>query len=295
MRESILERMDGNATPCPRRLRLRRDDGVELVVEQHGEAGAPALLFAHGFGQTRHAWRGAAETFAARGYHVISFDARGHGDSSHAGAGGYAIDAFLGDLAAVAALAPRPPVLVGASMSGLFGLGLAGEREPAPFSALALVDITPRWEPAGVTRVLDFMRANPGGFASAAEAATAVAAYLPQRRDPRAAERFGGLLREGPDGRLHWHWDPQLLQTVGADATRHQPRLIDAARRVRVPVLLLSGGRSDVVSDATVAEFLDLVPHARHVRVPRATHMLVGDANDAFTREIARFLQSPDP
>ena len=263
-------------------------------MEQRGDVDAPTVVFAHGFGQTRHAWHGAAMTFAAGGYHTISFDARGHGDSDHAGEKGYGIDAFLDDLAAIGALAHRPPVLVGASMGGLLGLALAGEREPAPFSALVLVDITPRWESAGVERVLDFMGANPEGFANTAEAAAAVAAYMPQRRDPQTESRFGGLLREGHDGRLRWHWDPYLLKAVGDDADRHQPRLIAAARRVRVPVLLLSGGRSDVVSANTAAEFLQLVPHAQHVRVARASHMLVGDANDAFTREITRFLQQLD-
>jgi pimeloyl-ACP methyl ester carboxylesterase len=47
-----------------------------------------------------------------------------------------------------------------------------------------------------------------------------------------------------------------------------------------------------VVSHRTVDEFLALVPHARHVEVPGATHMLAGDANDAFTAQIAGFIKS---
>jgi pimeloyl-ACP methyl ester carboxylesterase len=49
-----------------------------------------------------------------------------------------------------------------------------------------------------------------------------------------------------------------------------------------------------VVSRATVDEFLQLVPHARHVEVAGATHMVAGDANDAFTREIATFINALD-
>lgn len=59
-------------------------------------------------------------------------------------------------------------------------------------------------------------------------------------------------------------------------------------------VLLLSGGRSDVVSRQTVAEFMQLVPQLEHVELPQATHMVAGDANDAFTREIIRFVQRLD-
>jgi pimeloyl-ACP methyl ester carboxylesterase len=100
------------------------------------------------------------------------------------------------------------------------------------------------------------------------------------------------LLRTGTDGRLRWHWDPALLDGIVAESERYQPRLFEAAAKVEVPVLLLSGTRSDVVSSHTVDEFLRLVPHARHVALPGATHMVAGDANDAFTREIASFVQA---
>jgi len=56
--------------------------------------------------------------------------------------------------------------------------------------------------------------------------------------------------------------------------------------------LLLSGARSDVVSSDTVSEFLQRVPHAMHVEIAQATHMVAGDANDAFTREVTRFVQN---
>ncbi|HEY3521096.1 MAG TPA: alpha/beta hydrolase, partial [Rhodanobacteraceae bacterium] len=100
------------------------------------------------------------------------------------------------------------------------------------------------------------------------------------------------LLRRGADGRLRWHWDPALLDTIAHEGERHQPRLLAAARRIQVPVLLLSGGRSDVVSRDTIAEFMQLLPHARHVEIPEATHMLAGDANDTFTGAIQDFIRS---
>ena len=55
------------------------------------------------------------------------------------------------------------------------------------FSALVLVDITPRVDLDGVAKVQGFMRAHSQeGFASIAEAADAVAAYLPHRPRPRS-------------------------------------------------------------------------------------------------------------
>jgi len=273
-------------------------DGLALATQHWAGERSPSLVFAHGFGQTRHAWNGAARTLAEQGFDATTFDARGHGESERVPRGEYHMEQFVHDLLAVSAEAVspdgQPPVLVGASMGGLLGLMAAGEAEVGrpPFSTLILVDITPRWETAGVERILGFMRAHPDGFASYEEAASAIEAYLPHRRERKSEAQLKPLLRQDEQGRLRWHWDPALLDGLVQESERYQPRLFAAAARVQVPVLLLSGSRSDVVSSQTVDEFLRLVPHARHVSLADATHMVAGDANDAFTREIAKFMQS---
>jgi pimeloyl-ACP methyl ester carboxylesterase len=275
--------------------RLATPDGVSLAIETRGVVGAPGLVFAHGFGQSRHAWARAAEVLAGRGWRTLTFDARGHGDSGRREDGDYALEQFVDDLLVVTRSLGTPPILVGASMGGLLGLVAAGEIRPEPFRALVLVDITPRWESEGVQRMLGFMRAHPLGFASLDEAADEVTAYLPQRRRRKDRAELGQLLRRGGDGRLRWHWDPALLDTVAHEGERHQRRLLDAARRIDVPVLLVSGGRSDIVSRDTVSEFLEAVPHATHVEIPHATHTLAGDDNAAFTSAIEPFIESLAP
>ncbi|MFC5743929.1 alpha/beta fold hydrolase [Dyella tabacisoli] len=267
-------------------------DGLGLSVEVRHATGKSTLLFAHGFGQTRGAWKGAAAALATEGCRCVTFDARGHGESDRVPGGEYHMEQFVDDLLTLARAQPEPPVLVGASMGGLLGLVVAGEIDPSPFRALVLVDITPRWETAGVERILAFMQAHPEGFADYAEAAEQIAIYLPQRRERKSEDQLRPLLREGVDGRLRWHWDPAMLDGVVRESERYQPRLMTAAAKVKVPLLLLSGGRSDVVSRDTVGEFLQLVPHAQHVELSQATHMLAGDANDAFTQEIVKFVQS---
>lgn len=272
---------------------------VTLALQTWNPEARTPLLFAHGFGQTRGAWNSAAGSLADTGFRCVTFDARGHGQSDwlhgEAARNGYHMEQFADDMLRVATAQPQPPVLVGASMGGLLGIVLAGERQPAPFRALVLVDITPRWETAGVERILAFMQAHPDGFASYAQAAQEIAAYLPQRQRTRSEEQLRPLLREGTDGRLRWHWDPALLAgDLVHESARYQPRLLAAAARIDIPVLLLSGGRSDVVSRGTVDEFLQLVPHARHVELPQATHMVAGDANDAFTREVIHYVRDID-
>ncbi|MGH8600689.1 MAG: alpha/beta fold hydrolase, partial [Burkholderiales bacterium] len=130
------------------------------------------------------------------------------------------------------------------------------------------------------------------GFESLEDAVRQVAAYGPKRPRHRTVEELAQLLRRGDDGRWRWQWDPALLDTIAVEGERHQQRLIEAARNIDVPVLLVSGGRSDVVSDRTVAEFLRNVPEAEHVEVPEATHAVAGDDNNAFTAAIASFIES---
>ena len=280
----------------PNQISFTAADGLSLTVDLCHPQGRPTLLFAHGFGQTRGAWNAAVATMAARGCRCVSFDSRGHGESDRVAGGEYHMQQFVDDLVSLARAQPEPPILVGASMGGLLGLVVAGELRPSPFRALVLVDITPRWETSGVERILAFMQAHPDGFASYAEAAEQIAAYLPQRKEKKSEQQLRPLLREGADGRLRWHWDPALLAgDLISESERYQPRLLAAAATVEVPVLLLSGERSDVVSHRTVDEFLALVPHARHAEVPGATHMLAGDANDAFTAQIAGFIASLEP
>ena len=273
--------------------RLLRPDGVALATTRWAGAGR-GVVFAHGFGQTRRAWAGSAGVLAEQGFDCISFDARGHGDSDWRGAEPYHFDVMGADLAAVAARVGKRPVLVGASMGGLLGIA-AQDRLDAPFAAMLLVDVTPRWETRGVERILAFMRAYPQGFGSLAEAGEAIAAYLPHRRGRRSPERLRTLLVDRGDGRLRWHWDSRLLDDLTADIERHQPMLLEAVSRIRVPLLLVSGDRSDVVSQATIDEFLQLAPHARHVSVPGATHMVAGDDNHAFTRHVLEFLHTLHP
>jgi pimeloyl-ACP methyl ester carboxylesterase len=191
------------------------------------------------------------------------------------------------------------PVAVGASLGGIACmLAEGGPARPASgsvFSALVLVDITPRVDLTGVAKVQGFMRAHAHeGFGSIAEAADAVAAYLPHRPRPRSHEGLKKNLRLHPDGRWRWHWDPRFLdgrRRVRESGDEVEELLVDAARRIEVPALLVRGASSELVQEEHAKDFLKLVPHARYVDVTGARHMVAGDRNDQFANAIKSFLK----
>jgi non-heme chloroperoxidase len=245
----------------------------------------------HGGGQTRYAWGGTAAALAAAGRYVVNMDLRGHGDSGWAPDGDYSLEAFVRDLELVARELPHPPAVVGASLGGLAALLTSGETAPSLVSALVLVDIAPRMDPVGVERIVDFMTGNPDGFATLEEAADAIAGYMPHRPRPKDLRGLQKNLRFGQDGRWRWHWDPAFMtgkQRPGA--TRDPVRLERAAAALQIPVMLVRGRMSDIVSEAGAEAFLKVCPRAGFVDVSEAGHMVAGDQNDVFTDAVVRFL-----
>ena len=63
-----------------------------------------------------------------------------------------------------------------------------------------------------------------------------------------------------------------------------------AAVELRVPILLIRGRLSDVVSPKGVEDFLAAVPHAEFVELSEAGHTAAGDDNDAFSEAVVGFL-----
>jgi pimeloyl-ACP methyl ester carboxylesterase len=276
-----------------KRVTFEGFEGLELVADERGSSDAWPVLFLHGGGQTRHAWGRTAEAVAANGWRAVSLDLRGHGESDWAPNKDYSFTAYCADCIAVADQLGKPPVLVGASLGGISAMLAEGTSDRVVSSGLILVDIAPVTNSEGVKRIGEFMRSGANGFASLEEAATAIAAYTPQRKRPFNPDGLRKVLRER-DGKWYWHWDPAIIdrQRTEVVADRFKGLLEVAMDNIDVPMMLVRGQLSDVLTQEGIDNMVARLPGIDIVQVPGAGHMIAGDQNDAFTDAVTTFLNN---
>ena len=269
-------------------------NGVTIRGDAWGDPNGRVVILQHGGGQTRHAWRGAGETLGNAGYYAIAMDSRGHGDSDWAEDAAYEPEMNVQDLLAVVdSIGAQQPILVGASMGGSTSLLAVGTGR-LHAAAMVMVDIAPRIEPEGSDRIKAFMDQKPDGFDTLDEVADAIASYQPQRTRPRNLDGLAKNIRLGSDGKYHWHWDPRRRNRTW-DMSEYRQSLERAADNLNLPVLLVRGGLSDVLTEEGAQSFLQQCPHAEYVNVTGAAHMVAGDRNDVFSGAVVDFLHRVVP
>jgi pimeloyl-ACP methyl ester carboxylesterase len=273
---------------APQTVEYSGVDGITLVADEWNRgtdtaAGRPAVLMLHGGGQNRFSWKNTGQILADRGYHVVGLDTRGHGDSDRSPGADYAIETLTGDVLSVLDVIGRPVVLIGASMGGLTGILVAAQAGPQKVSKLVLVDVVPRYEKEGSARIRDFMFGHVNGFDSLEQAADVVAAYLPHPAGLKKNLRLR-------DGRWHWHWDPAFLTKPADNPALRTEKIEAAAVGLKIPILLIRGKLSDVVSAEGVRDFLLKVPGVQFVELSEAGHTAAGDDNDAFSAAVVEFV-----
>lgn len=213
--------------------------GVELVVETAGDASssAPPLVLAHGLSATRRYVVHGSRLLPRSGYHVVSYDARGHGESDPAPERtAYDYPDLVADLGRLMdELGLERVVLAGASMGAATTLAFALEQ---PERVAALVQITPAH--LGLPRADDQDLARWDALADALER-DGPAGFLRVYGDPPVEPRFRKLIREAIRQRLERHLHPAAV----ADAIRVVVRAtafdgVLALARVAAPTLIVA-------------------------------------------------------
>jgi pimeloyl-ACP methyl ester carboxylesterase len=205
---------------------------------------------------------------------VVALDYAGHGDSERAAdPGRYRVPVALRDLLdAMAALHLHRVVLLGTSFGGILAMSL-GVLRPACLAAVAMNDIGPRVEPAGLGVVREVIGRDPA-FADMDEAV----AFLRRTLPPLATDEAGWrdlaekTYARGEDGKLHPRWDIRVveaLRTESPGATELWPLFGALAH---VPLLLFWGQESKLLTASTVARMRELRPDMVVAGIPGIGH-----------------------
>ncbi len=226
--------------------------GLDLYARDYPGEGPPLLLM-HGLTRNRADFEPLAAHLAGR-YRLIVPDQRGRGLSSYdPDPANYRPDIYAADMfALLGSLAIPRAGLIGTSMGGLIAFIMAAVR-PDLVSAIVLNDVGPFVEPAGLSRIGSYVGLGTpiADWDDAANRCAAInAEAFPDftRGDWRKFARR--TCRQLDDGTIAFAYDPAIasgLQTTAA-APDIWP-LWDAL--APVPVLLLRGEHSDVLSSAT--------------------------------------------
>jgi pimeloyl-ACP methyl ester carboxylesterase len=266
-------------------------EGRQVHYLEWGPSGAAPLVCLHGGGQTAYMWEELGDALRSR-YHVLAPDLPAHGDSDPADDPDLSRHALAATIPALLdEFGIDRAVFIGASLGGITSLTLAATR-PQRVAAMVLVDIGHRLEDEGVNRIIEFMTRHES-FASLDEAATEVAAYLPNRSNVKP-DNLRRNLRQRPDGR--WEWKHSLGRRMrSADFKFGGWRELTAGLdeempHLTCPVLVLRGAKSDVLSDEGAEEVAALIPDARLATITSAGHHAAGDNPQSTVDVVSGFL-----
>jgi pimeloyl-ACP methyl ester carboxylesterase len=269
----------GLAFDGPPALRREDVDGVSALV--WGTADAELVLL-HGGAQNAHTW----DTVAlALGRPLIAVDQPGHGHSAWRDDLDYSPRTMATAVAAaVERLAPHARAVVGMSMGGITTIALAAVR-PDLVRRIILVDVTPGPHSGRAVASIHAFVGGPETFASFEEILERTIAFNPTRSVSSLRRGVLHNAKELPDGTWTWRYDRRR----NPGATTDFSELWDDLGAVKVPIMLVRGALSDVVSDDHVARLRALHPDARVETVEGSGHSIQGDRPLELARLIAEF------
>jgi pimeloyl-ACP methyl ester carboxylesterase len=253
-------------------------NGARLAYAISGDG--PPVVFIHGYTFDRRMWRTQAPAFATR-HRVITYDVRGHGESSVAGSAPYAdvddLRALLDHLDVTAAH------LVGLSMGGGIAIDVA-LTHPERVRSLVLVDsalngwtFSPAWQ-ADLTALGDAIAR--GDVATATALWLALPLFTTTLAQPAPAADVRAMVEDY----AHRH------RFQPADQRSPQPPARQRLEQITAPTLVIVGEHDIADFQALSAELARRIPGARQLVLPGAGHMANMDQPAAFNAAVLAFL-----
>jgi pimeloyl-ACP methyl ester carboxylesterase len=252
-------------------------DGLRLYscVYAGPLAAAPVVLCLHGLMRTGRDFEDLALHLAAR-YRVIVPDVRGRGRSARdPDRNNYQIRVYLRDaLALLTGLGAVRISVIGTSMGGLMAMLLAA-RQPGLVERIVLNDIGPEADPAGLERIRGYAGKAPPVSSwpeALAHLRSVYGAAWPGLSEARWQQLARLSYRENAQGVPEADADPligEVMRSSGGVAPDLWPLWGALAT---LPVLVIRGAHSDILSAATLARMQRDKPDLRVLTVADRGH-----------------------
>lgn len=270
-------------------------DGVKTYYRRYpASSGSDRLpvLCMHGLTRNSRDFEEVAPRIADQGRSVIAVDVRGRGRSDYdPNPENYAPAKYVEDMVGLlGSVGWKKVVALGTSMGGLMTMVMAAAH-PGVVKAAAINDIGPVIDPKGLKRIQGYVGGG-GPYDSWDDAAEAVRSIngvaFPNETDQAFWLAFARRICREEDGKVVLDYDPAISQPVqsGEVAPPDLWPFFDAL--TPVPLLLIRGALTDLLSMDTVEEMQRRCPHMTLAQVPNVGHApllteaVAQDALDAF-------------
>jgi len=282
---------------------ITAQDGLRLHAQEWGSGTAAALpvVCLPGLARTVVDFEPLARALAGdekSPRRVVALDSRGRGKSQYdRDPANYNLKVELADLLAVlTALEIPQAVFVGTSRGGILTMLLAAAR-PSAIAGCVLNDIGPAIEPEGLARIRSYVGKlpQPASVEDGAEILRKLFGSQFPRLDYPDWLAFAQRTFKQEAGRVLPDYDPQLA-TILASVDLEQPLPTlwkEFEGLAAVPVLVVRGAKSDLLSSATLTQMRARHPAMKAIEVPDQGHApllsepaLIGDIV-AFVRSCA--------
>lgn len=286
-----------------RNVFVTAQDGLRLHVREYGSRTAPALPVVCLPGLTRtvadFATLAPALADGRQARRVIAIDSRGRGQSAYdSNPANYNLAVELGDVVTVlTALGIGGAVFIGSSRGGLLTM-LLGVAHPTAVAGAVLHDIGPVIEQKGLARLKSYVGKLPlpRNFTEGAEILRRLFDAQFPKLSPEQWLTSAQNTWKMEDGALVPTYDVRLAQALTEiDIERPLPAMwneFDAL--ARVPMLLIHGVNSDILSTDTITAMQARHPGMEVIEVPDEGHVPLLDGDELIGR-IARFVETCDP
>jgi cobalt-zinc-cadmium efflux system protein len=235
------------------------------------------LLCVHGLTRRGSDFKTLAQAMC-KDYYVVCPDIVGRGDSDRlSNPMQYAVPQYVADISQlVKQLGATQVDWLGTSMGGLIGMVYAAMPN-SPIRRMLINDVGPRIEPDAIKRLGSYV-GQPFAFANRADALNRLNQICATFGEHTAEEWeiYNGPMLVQRDGLWVMHYDPNIAVPFASVnpimAKAGEVAMWHAFKQIHIPMLIVRGADSDLLSAATVAEMCKVNPYARSIEIPNVGH-----------------------